>query len=227
MSGSNKQTPGEPTMRSYRRRVEQDKRKAANRELLSLQIQLPMDELIAGLHPYLEAQVAKISLALIERIMKGEIDKRLGPWGQRLIHRHGHQPGFVVLHGRKVTIERPRLRSLQDNKEVPLQSYQAFQSGPKMKESVTRLLARHCSTRNYEGAIEQYLKGYGIKRSCISRHWKAATTEELKKLCERPVPGDTIALLIDSKFFADHCIVTAIGLDEQGKKHLLGLWHGA
>ena len=41
------------------------------------------------------------------------------------------------------------------------------------------------------------------------------------------MPADIIGLLIDSKFFAGHCVVTAIGLDEQGKKHLLGLWHGA
>src|SRR5262249_21617784 len=144
--------PGEPTMRSYRRRVEEDKRKAADRQSLRLQLDLPLAELIAGLHPYIEGQLAKVALTVIKRIMEEEIKQRVGPWGRRGIHRHGHQPGFVVLQGRKVPLERPRLRSIRDDKEVPLQSYKAFQSEPKMKESVTRLLARHCSTRNYEGA---------------------------------------------------------------------------
>src|SRR6266571_1654662 len=33
--------------------------------------------------------------------------------------------------------------------------------------------------------------------------------------------------MIDSKFFAGDCLVAAIGVDLQGKKHVLGLWHGA
>jgi transposase-like protein len=135
-------------------------------------------------------------------------------------------PGYVVVEGRKVSLVRPRLRS-RENQEVPLASYKAFQSKPKMESVVMRLLARQCSTRNYQGAINDHLKGYGIKRSSISRYWKAASAQELKRLCERAVPADIIGLLIDSKFFAGHCVVTAIGLDEQGKKHLLGLWHGA
>src|SRR3954452_24255458 len=43
----------------------------------------------------------------------------------------------------------------------------------------------------------------------------------------RPVPKDLLVLMIDGKFFGDDCIVTAIALDSQGKKHVLGLWHGA
>jgi transposase-like protein len=213
-------------MRDYRRRVQQANRKAAHRELLTIQMQLPMAELIAGLRPYLEAQVAEISLTLMQKVMEAEIQTKLGVWGQQPVHRHGHQPGYAVVEGRKVSLSRPRLRS-RDNKEIALASYKAFQSKPKMQSVVTRLLARQCSSRDYEGAINDHLKGYGIKRSSISRYWKAATEQELKKLCERPVPTDIIALLIDSKFFAAHCVVTTIGLDEQGKKHLLGLWHGA
>lgn len=213
-------------MRRYRRKAQEANRKAADKKLLTIQLELPMAELVAGLHPYIEAEVAEISLTLMHKVMEAEIQTRLGQWGQQPAHRHGHQPGFVVLNGRKVSMERPRVRT-RDNKELPLASYKAFQSKPKMESVVTRLLARQCSTRNYEGALDDHLKGYGLKRSCISRHWKAATAQELKGLCERPVPADIVALLLDSKFFAQHCVVTAIGIDEQGKKHLLGLWHGA
>ena len=213
-------------MRCYQRKQEAAKRKATNKELLNIQVQLNMPELIAGLQPYLEMQVAEISLSLMQRVMEAEVKTKLGVWGQQPVHRHGRQSGYVVVEGRKVPLVRPRLRS-PENKEVPLSSYKAFQSKPKMESVVRRLLARQCSTRNYEGAINDHLKGYGIKRSSISRYWKAATAQELQSLCERPVPTDIIGLLIDSKFFAGHCVVTAIGLDEQGKKHLLGLWHGA
>jgi transposase-like protein len=43
----------------------------------------------------------------------------------------------------------------------------------------------------------------------------------------RPVPKDLLALMIDSKFLGGDCVVAAIGIDLQGKKHVLGLWHGA
>jgi transposase-like protein len=60
----------------------------------------------------------------------------------------------------------------------------------------------------------------------VSRHWKAATAKELEQLMKRPVPQDLLVLMIDSKFFAGHCVVAAIGVDLQGKKHVLGLWDG-
>jgi len=214
-------------MRSYRQPKASSKSKTTSKPKITLELSLPVDELTANLHPFIEEQLAKLSLAFMEKIMEAEIQTKLGPWGKQSVHRHGHQPGYVVVAGRKVRLQRPRLRSHTSKREVPLESYQAFQSKPKMESAVRRLLARQCSTRDYEGALEGHLKGYGIKRSSISRHWKKATAQELKKLCERPVPGDMVALLIDSKYFAGHCIAAAIGLDEQGKKHLLGLWHGA
>jgi putative transposase len=108
-----------------------------------------------------------------------------------------------------------------------LESYQAFQKNGKMQQAVARQLTRQCSTRNYEGAIDSCLKGYGIKRSSVSRHWKAATAQELEALMHRPVPKDLLVLMIDSKFFGGDCLVAAIGIDVQGRKHVLGIWHGA
>jgi putative transposase len=88
-------------------------------------------------------------------------------------------------------------------------------------------MAIQCSTRDYEGAIDGCLKGYGVKRSSVSRHWKAATAREMEQLMERPMPKDLLVLMIDSKFFGGDCLVAAIGVDVQGRKHVLGLWHGA
>lgn len=213
-------------MRRYKRQMEQAKEKAANRERLYLEAQLPMEELIAGARQDIEAFGAQLGLTLIQRVMEEEISRKLGPWGQQKIHRHGHQPGYVIYAGRKVSLKRPRLRSRED-KEEPLASYQAFQKNGKLQQAVARQLSRQCSARDYEGAIESCLKGYGIKRSSVSRHWKAATAKELEALMQRPVPKDLLVLMIDSKFFGGDCLVAALGIDLQGKKHVLGLWHGA
>ncbi len=213
-------------MRKYKRQIAQAKQKAEEINRLALQAQLPMSELIAGVREDIEGFAAELGLTIIQRVMEAEIGQKVGPWGQQKSRRHGHQPGYVVYAGRKVTLERPRLRSREDQ-EVPLASYQAFQKDGKLQQAVARQLTRQCSTRDYEGAIDSCLKGYGIKRSSVSRHWKAATAKELEALMQRPIPKDLLVLMIDSKFFGGDCLVAAIGIDLQGSKHVLGIWHGA
>ena len=213
-------------MRKYRTEIKQAKQKAENQTRLALEAQLPMEELIAGVGEDIENYAAELGLAVIQKVMEAEIERKLGKWGQQCCLRHGHQTGYVIFGGRKVTLQRPRLRS-QDAKEVALSSYQAFQKNGKMQQAVSRQMARQCSTRDYEGAIDQCLKGYGLGRSSVSRHWKAATAKELEQLMQRPVPKELLVLMIDSKFFGGDCLVAAIGIDLQGKKHVLGLWHGA
>lgn len=213
-------------MRKYRRQVPQAKEKAAHRERLELEAQLPMEELIAGVRDDIESFAAELGLTIIQRVMEAEVQERVGPWGQQSAWRHGHQAGFVTFNGRKVKLQRPRLRS-PDNQELQLRSYKRFQSNGKLQQAVARQLIRQCSTRDYAGAIDGCLEGYAIAKSSVSRHWKAATANELNQLLERPVPKDLLVLMIDSKFFGGDCLVAAIGIDLLGKKHVLGLWHGA
>lgn len=213
-------------MRRYRRVMARTKAKVEDSGWLALEAQLPLEQIIAEAREDIEAFAAELGLIVIRRVMEEEIQQKLGPWGKQSVYRHGSQPGYVVYNGRKVSLERPRLRSRED-REVPLSSYGAFQKNGKMQQAVARQLTRQCSTRDYQGAIDNCLKGYGIKRSSVSRHWKAATAKELEQLMQRPVPKDLLVLMIDSKFFGGDCLVAAIGLDLQGKKHVLGLWHGA
>jgi transposase-like protein len=213
-------------MRRYQRAYKQSSEKAQNRELMHIQAELPMEELLAGIRNDIEAFSAQVGLQIIQGVMEQEIARKTGTWGQQLAYRHGKQSGYVIFSGRKVPLERPRLRR-KDGAEIPLSSYRAFQEEGKMQEAVARQLTRQCSTRNYEGAIDTVVEGYGIKKSSVSRHWKVATALELQKLCQRPVPADVLALLIDSQYFADECITVVIGVDRQGKKQVLGLWHGA
>lgn len=195
-------------------------------ETLSMQLELPMAELIAGARDNLEALCGEIGLRIMLAVMHREISLKTGPWGQQKLYRHGRQKGYVVYAGRKLALERPRLRH-PDKGEVPLESYKAFQSDGKMQRTVARRILRNCSMRNYEGALDDCLQGYGIKRSSVSRHFKATTTQELKELLERPVPKDLLALLIDGKYFPKQCIIVALGIDKEGRKHVLGLWEGA
>lgn len=55
-----------------------------------------------------------------------------------------------------------------------------------------------------------------------------ATAEQLRQLCERRLePLNLVAVLIDGIEFAGQTLVVALGLEENGTKHVLGLWQGA
>ncbi|ATY84464.1 hypothetical protein CVV65_05425 [Kyrpidia spormannii] len=45
---------------------------------------------------------------------------------ERMAVRHGKEKGSVILGGRKVAVEKIRVRSV-DGHEIPLETYQAFQ----------------------------------------------------------------------------------------------------
>jgi putative transposase len=197
-----------------------------SKENLSLERMLPMAELIQGMRADIESFSAQLGLQIMRRVMEEEVESRLGHHGSQSHYRHGQQAGYVVYGGRKTTLERPRMRTV-DGKEAELKSYGAFQQDGKMQRAVARQLVRQCSTRNYEGALENCLEGYGIKKSSVSRQWKAASAAELERLCSRPVPKDLVALILDGKHLKKDCAVVALGVNAEGAKQVLGIWHGA
>ena len=193
---------------------------------VNFQLDLPMLEIILQSKAEVEALSAQAGLKIIHHFLEEEIQQRCGPRGQQSAYRHGQQPGYVVFAGRKVSIAKPRLRA-KAGQEMRLKSYEAFQQDGRMQRAVARKLTHQVSTRNYAAAIDDCLEGYGIDKSSVSRQWKAATTTELQKLVQRPVPADLVALLIDGQYFRKQCLIVALGVDKQAQKHVLGLWEGA
>jgi putative transposase len=199
---------------------------AKSPESAALEEHLPMLDLILEMKQEIEAVSADLGLKIMHCYMEQEIERRCGPWGEQSHHRYGTEPGYVVFHGRKVAVDRPRLRQ-KAGKEAMLESYRLFQQDGRMQRAVARKLIRQVSTRNYAGAIDECLEGYGLQKSSVSRHWKIATAAELEKLCQRPVPAKLVALLLDGQSFRGEHLIVGLGIDAEGQKHVLGLWHGA
>lgn len=193
---------------------------------VNFQFDLPLLEMILQTKAEIEALSAQAGLKIIHHFLEAEIQERCGPHGQQSVYRHGSQPGYIVYAGRKVAIPKPRLRE-KAGQEIRLESYQAFQQDGRMQRAVARKLTHQVSTRNYAAAIDDCLAGYGIDKSSVSRQWQAATAAELQKLVQRPVPTDLVALLIDGQYFRKECLIVALGVDQEGQKHVLGLWQGA
>ena len=58
------------------------------------------------------------------------------------------------------------------------------------------------STRNYRRAVESVLEGYGIEKSSVSRQFVAASSNQLRVLCERRLEDlNLVVLTIDGIHF--------------------------
>ncbi len=187
--------------------------------------------MLSGIPEVVEELSQEVGLMLISAIIESECEKIAGKKNsknpQRKANWWGNQPGPIYYNSQKVSIKHSRLRG-KDNKELQLSTYKAFQNPKRMEQSVIKNMVLGISSRNYEEATESFIKGYGIKKSSISRHFVKATSEQMRQFIEKDLSGLGIcAVFIDGIEFKGHLLVVALGLEKTGKKHILGLWEGA
>ena len=169
-------------------------------------------------------------------LMEQEVAMRAGERYERSAAREGKRngtaPGYVVVGGRKVQLRRPRLLT-EDGRELPLASYHALQDPTildqaalgKVIDGVAQRQARESFARDQPLPADR--QAYGDSKSSISRRWIAATGESLTEQLNRRLDDRRyLAVLLDGKGFGDHLLVTALGIDEQGHKRVLGIRDG-
>lgn len=146
----------------------------------------------------------------------------------RQMTRHGHQSGWVALDGQKLTIARPRVRYTTDRGEVALPTYALLQQSRSVTEAVRNRMIRGVSCRNYGAVVNGGLRSFGIKRSSVSRAFKAATATKVKRFSERRWDGVRfVAIYVDGTDYAGEMMIVALGVKADGTKHILGLRQGA
>jgi len=90
------------------------------------------------------------------------------------------------------------------------------------------ILLRGVSTRQYRAVLPEMAETVGVSRSSVSREATEASEKELQRLCERRF--DNVELLIiylDGVIFGEHHVLVAVGVDTEGRKHVLGVAEGA
>jgi transposase-like protein len=200
------------------------------RELL-LPLPLPLVAVWEELQADVERLAGEAGLRIMQEILHDEVRQKVGPPHRPAPAsgsvRWGHQPGYVVFGGQKVALDRPRVRT-RTGEEVELENYRRLQQDGRMQRAVAERVVCGLSTRKYRRAVESVLEGYGIRKSTVSRHFVRATAKQLRELCERRLEKlNLVALLIDGLEFAGQTLIIALGVEENGVKHVLGLWQGA
>jgi putative transposase len=144
--------------------------------------------------------------------------------------RAGHVASSLVLGGRRVAVKRPRVRSA-DGHELKLPSWQAWSSRDPLQQRAVEQMVLGVSTRRYARSLEplpEAIAARGTSKSAVSERFVYGTERKLAELMSRELRElPLVALLIDGVHFAEHVVLAAVGVDDRGIKHVLGLREGA
>ena len=173
-----------------------------------------------------------VGKVFIETVMESEVEQLVGKRSRRNArrgaYRWGTEAGFCIIDGQRVPIARPRVRNRQNDKEIPLGSYELFQRASLIEETVWHKIMHGLTMRSYKEVVQQFADAYGLEKSTTSEHFIEASRRKLEQLMKRNLAEVQLAvIIIDGTIFQGEHMMVAIGIDRLGHKLVLGLRQGA
>lgn len=139
--------------------------------------------------------------------------------------RWGKQAGSIVLGNQRLAVERPRVRSTETGEEVQIPFYEKMQNPESFDRSAFQSALKKCSQRDYKSGIPELAASFGMSKSTVSRSWVRTTGKKLDEFMSRDFSREEmVAVLLDGKRFQSIGCLIALGIDLQGKKHILGVY---
>ena len=195
---------------------------------------LPMIAGIATTKADLTSWVYELGVEALHELLRGDAEELAGKKGEhrkeRTHYRWGKTVGELSLGGRRVAVERPRVRTVS-GEEARLPHFDAFRSEDPIPERVVNQILLGVSTRGYESSLEKPiapLRSRGTSKSAASRHLVAATRKKLDGYLSRSLEDvELVALMVDGLEVAGHTVVVSLGITADGTKVPLGLRLGS
>ena len=200
------------------------------------QFLIPMLELVEHAELAIDEVIEVMGRATIEAVLEMSGEAIAGPKqagrarGSGEATWYGRQSGQVYLSDRKVRIERPRLRrkGSGEGAEVEVPAYAAMGRPGPLADRMLEILMAGVSTRKYGQVIPEMADTVGVSKSAVSRQTIEASERVLKDLMDRRLDAwDLLVIYVDGIQFGTHHVLAAVGVDAEGKKHVLGVRQGA
>jgi transposase-like protein len=204
---------------------------------LPAEIQEALGELVGAARDGLLALSVGLGLRVVHDLMEAEVTQVVGPKGkhdpERTAKRHGHEDGSMTLGGRRVEVSRPRMRTADDEHELPVQSYKYFADRDPLTRAVMDRMLAGVSTRKFQVVgepvgeeVEQ--EASSTSKSTVSELFIERTRTALGELMSRSLSDVRLAvMMLDGLEIADRTHVVALGISTEGVKIPLGLWEGS
>lgn len=197
-------------------------------------VEVALKEVMGAAKEGLLALSVAVGLEVLRSMMEIEVKEIAGPKSKhfpgRKAFRHGTEKRSVVLGGRKVAIERPRVRT-KGGHEIRLKTYEALKDESFFTEACFERVLSGLACWRYHFGLEPVgskFKAFGTAKSSISRRFAALASKALEELLARSLKGERyLVLILDGVNIADHTVVVALGIAAEGEKRILGLWEEA
>jgi putative transposase len=209
----------------------------ASEAVLPVRVQQALGELVGAAKEGLLALSVGVGLGVMAELMEEEVTEVVGPKGkhdpERSAVRHGRDSGEVTLGGRRIAVERPRVRTADGVGEVPLGTYRHFADRDPLTRLVLEQMLAGVSTRRLQRTREPVgeeieAEARSTSKSAVSREFVARTRENLDALMSRRLDDVRLAvMMIDGIELKGRTNVVALGITTEGVKIPLGLWEGS
>jgi transposase-like protein len=200
-------------------------------------IQEALGELVGAARDGLLALSVGVGLSVVHELMEAEVDEVVGPKGEwnpdRTAKRHGRERGSMTLGGRRVEVSRPRIRSADDERELPVQTYGYFACRDPLTRAVMDRMLAGVSTRKFAVVGEPVgedveASSSSTSKTSVSGMFIERTGTALEELMSRRLDDVRLAvMMLDGMEIADRTHVVALGITTDGVKVPLGLWEGS
>ena len=201
------------------------------------QIQEALGELVGAAREGLLALSVGVGLGVVHELMELEVCEVVGAKGKhnagRVAVRHGHDDGSMTLGGRRVPVRRPRMRSADDERELPVESYEFFADRDPLTRAVMDRMLAGVSTRRFAGVGEPVgsaveASSSSTSKTSVSEMFIERTRTALGDLMSRGLDDVRLAvMMLDGLQIAERTHVVALGITTEGVKIPLGLWEGS
>src|SRR3954467_13327437 len=200
-------------------------------------IQEALGELVGAAREGLLALSVGVGLGVVHELMELEIDEVVGPKGKhdrdRVAVRHGQEDGSMTRGGRRVAVRRPRMRTADDERELPLATYEYFADRDPLTRAVMDRMLAGVSTRKFAQVgepvgSEAEDSSSATSKTSVSELFVERTATALSDLMSRRLDDVRLAvMMLDGMEIAERCHVVALGITTEGGKIPLGLWEGS
>ena len=181
----------------------------------------------ASVHEYLKELLVFTAELMMNAEVLAIVGERYSRNEGRACKRWGSQAGSGLLLGQRVPLEKPRVRT-NGGSEVKLRTYDELNEPDMLNEAAAVRLVRGVSTRSYSKTVEKLVRGRGIGRQTISERAAEEMAKQLTEFQTRSFEGITfVAVFMDGIWLGERICIAAVGLDQNGKKHVLGFEQGS
>ena len=218
---------------AYRRGSHGRGNQAGSAKSITVDVPLPLLGVVLDTREAFHELCIRTGREVLLAMMEADREGLCGPKGRHQANRRAWRGGStssrVTLGGRQVELARLRVRSPQG--EAALASFQWASATDAMDAHTLEAIAAGVSTRRYRQTLDplpEAMDEHCVSRSAVSRRFVSLSRKRMHEFLSRPLAELDIAVVfVDAKFFREHCVLIALGVDSQGTKHVLGLREGS